>query len=273
MKQYFSNPFREISQTVNAKTQITNLQKWHRVLAVIYAAQGLLVLLLSAHHDAPVKASYLVRDSLSSSVAGQTVWASAVHVIFNANLTYLLAAALFVATIINAIMSVKQLRYKDKYEASVKKGAVPLRWLNFAVSGGLLLVLVALISGVYDISTLGLMLTLLAASAVFGLLTERGGGRLSFVAAMATATLTGLVPICYLMHGAIYGDGRLTGYVYGVVVVMLAYLVATMLTVYFHRQKIGRWSDVFFTEKTFLVRQLVVWTVLTWTLFVGLLSA
>jgi hypothetical protein len=263
-----------IPQPRSATAKIESIQKWNLILAIVVVLEGLLILLFSRAYQLPLQLSYLVKDNLASAVTGETVWASAVRTLGHVNLSWLLAFTLFLAAFMHLIMTTDLLRRKQPYEQSLRKGVAPLRWWAFGLTGGMAAVTVAMVSGVYVLTGLMLLGALLMAAASWGVRAERPrSSRLSWVAHVVTLAVAWLIVASYGFSAWMFGDGRLTGYVYAAVAILLVWFALVSLLTHVRRSRTSRLADGYLAEQVYQWITLVALTVLTWTIFAGALWA
>lgn len=244
------------------------------MLAIVFILEGLAILLFGRAYQLPLQLSYLVKDNLSSAIAGETVWASAVRTLGHINLAWLLALTLFVAAFMHLIMTTDLLRRKQPYEQSLRKGVAPLRWWAFGLTGGLAAVTVAMASGMYVLTGLMLLGALLMAAASWGVRAERPrSSRLAWVAHVVTLVVAWLIVASYGFNAWIFGDGRLTGYIYAAVGVLLVWFALVALLTHVRRSRTSRLADGYLAEQVYQWVTLVALSVLAWTLFFGALWA
>ncbi len=132
------------------QANIEGLRKWNISLAVIHGLQGVLILILSGSSTLPVTTNYLAIDPLLSS-GGQPVLAAGTQTLFNVNLAYLVALFFFMSAIAHVVIATV---YRKRYESDLKKGINKARWVEYSISASTMMVAIALLSGVYDFSSL-----------------------------------------------------------------------------------------------------------------------
>lgn len=251
-----------------------NLKKWNVILAFLHAAQGVLILALSREVTVPVTTNYLTTDTLGSQAVGYTVWSPAARLLADVNLAYLVAALFFIAAIAHLIFATV---YRAKYEADLSVGVNRARWIEYVLGGGLLLVFVALINGVSDISTLIAIFALAEALALFSLLLEshrelgkkhpRVVNKMAFVLAITPWLITAI----YLFGAQAYGNQALPAYIYWVDAVVFVGFMSVGLNMLFNEQNRGRWADYFYTERAYMIISLAAKSALAWLVFFGTL--
>lgn len=276
MKLQFSNPFTSKPGVESPGEAQASLRKWNRNLAILHALQGVAILVLSPVREFPLTASFLTKDTLASSAAGHTVLAPASQVVHNLNVAYIIAAFFFVAAITHGLMATK---YRVRYEAELKKGLNRVRWLEYALGASLMLVAVAIISGIYDVGTLFLVFVLTAVTSLLGLMMElsnplpsrRAPEWMSYWAGCFTSVAPWLVILGTIIAAQLYGSGDVPGYVYAIYVSIGVLFAGYGAHMYLHYKKQGKWASYYYTERGYMLLGLVAKTVLAWQIFAGAL--
>jgi hypothetical protein len=276
MKLSFSNPFTAAPSKQSTDEINISLHKWNRNVAFLYALQAIVLLLLSATRTVPITVQFLTSDSLASAATGQAVLAPATHVLFNLNLAYLVASFLFLAALAHLLMAVW---YRPRYEAALKQGRNYLRWLEYALSGGVMLVGVAILSGIYDAGALLLIFAAVVVMSLCGLVMEahnsltkrRPVSWLSYGVGCLAGIVPWLVIAISLIAASVFGSGHLQGFVYGVYVSMLVLFAGFALNQYLQYKRPGKWADYYYGERTYMVLSLAAKTLLAWQIYLGVL--
>jgi len=277
MNIHFSNPFTSgpIRQNTNVTQQ--SLRKWNIVLATLHALQGIVVLLLSTDRTFPIVASFLTKDSLASDATGQFVLAPATHVLFNLNLAQVVAVFFFLSAIAHALMATK---YRRRYENDLKNGINRLRWFEYSLSASVMMVAIAVLSGVYDAGSLVMVFALTAIMSLLGLVMEAHNSKLtnkqapnwlSFIVGSVAGVVPWLVVAGYLVATNVFGSGNIPTFVYWIYGTMFVLFSSFAVNMYLQYTKRGRWGDYYFGERGYMVLSLVAKSLLAWQIFFGAL--
>src|SRR6202042_1776182 len=141
---------------INAAVSV-NLQKWNSWLAVLYLAQGIFLVLLSVTSTFPVQTSYLTLNSIASEVSGSSILGNGTRHLFDLNIVWVVALSFLVAAAVHGLAGTV---YRKKYEADLRKNANRLRWTSLALTSGLMMTAIIMLSGVAELSTLLLVFAL-----------------------------------------------------------------------------------------------------------------
>lgn len=263
------NPLK--SYSLVQKLMSASLQSWNKYLAVIFAVQGLVILILSANRTLPVTTSYLGVDSMQTQAQGQQVLATGTQHLFDVNLAFLVAAFFFIAVVAHVLQAVW---LRTMYEADVKKGINKIRWIEYAICAGIMMLLIGMLVGVQDISTLLMLFGATAGMSLLGLVMEvvnlgaRKVNWWSYVVGIIVGALPWFVVVIYLISGGVYGTAA-PAFVYWVVGVMLLIFAAFAANMYLLYHKRGNWKDYAYGERVFMFLSLVAKTALAWLVFAG----
>lgn len=145
---------------------------FHSVLAFLYFIQAGLIFLFSATRSVNVTGSYMSVDTLASNAGNGTVFAPAVHHVFDANLGGIVVTVLLLAAITHAFLAVGLKKKSQKDENIQTAQERRIRWIGLGASMVVAFYLVALVLGVRDITALIPLLTLCTLVAIAGYLLE-----------------------------------------------------------------------------------------------------
>ncbi len=250
-----------------------NLRSWNWVMAGLHAAQGVAVLVLSQDRLFPVTTDHLTVDPLTQ--GGNPVLVPATRHLFDVNIAYVVAAFFFMSAI--AHLSIASW-YRKKYEANLKNGINKARWIEYSFSASTMIVAIAMIAGIYDLSTLGMMFGLTAVMNLCGLVMEKANaGRetvdwTSYVVGSIAGILPWLVYALYVYGSAQFGEGGgPPTFVYAILVSIFLFFNVFALNMWLQYKKKGKWADYLYGEKAYIVLSLVAKSALAWQVFAGTL--
>ena len=248
-----------------------SLQGWNKYLAALFAVQGVVILILSANRSYPVTTSYLGVDTMQSQAQGAQVLATGTQHLFDVNLAVLVAAFFFIAAITHVLQLTK---LRPEYERDMKRGINRIRWIEYALCAGIMMVLIGMLVGVQDLSTLLLLFGATAGMSLLGLVMEvvnQGARKVnwwSYIVGIFVGALPWIVVAVYLLSGGLYGTAAPV-FVYWVVGVMLLVFAAFGVNMYLLYHKAGSWKDYTYGERIFMLLSLVAKTALAWLVFAG----
>ncbi len=257
----------------NNKITTSSLNKLNIVVVAALFVQAVVLLVISKSFSLPVVTHYLTVDSLASKAAGHTVWAAAARHLFDVNIALLLAMILLAGTVFYGLSAVW---LRKRYENDLKAKSNRLRWFNFGLAGGLSLVTIGLLNGVYDAALLMALFSLVALNALFAIVLETYNSKRQFANwvinsfAFFVWLMPWLILDAYLKGAIIYGQG-LSHYIYWLNGSIFVLFAASALNMFMTSKAKGRWSNYLFSEWTYVVLGFVTSTALVWQIFFGTL--
>ncbi|KKQ10766.1 MAG: hypothetical protein US23_C0025G0008 [candidate division WS6 bacterium GW2011_GWE1_36_69] len=123
-----------------------NLRIFNIVMGFFHFVQGILMVVLSNDFTLPINTSYLKFD-----VTTLTLQPTLNHV-YDLRVGYAIAAFLFLSSLAHFIISLPKVY--EWYVSNLKKGINYARWIEYAFSSSIMIVVVSMLVGVYDFSTL-----------------------------------------------------------------------------------------------------------------------
>lgn len=251
--------------------ELINYSKLHLIFVIGYLLQAVLLLILSKNVLIPITTNYLAYDPLLSS-GGQVVHSVGTSRLFDINLAWLLAGMLIVSAIGHIMFMTI---YKKQYMLKLKKGDSITRWVAYGVVSSFIVITLAILSGINDISSLLLMLAVSLFAGVFGYINEvlvRGGkvlARFVPLSAIKAIIIPWFVIVIYVFSTFVYGGNSINAFVYYIylTVILLQGSFIYMLKKQYSKQ--GKWKDLIYTEKIFFIAFFLLQLLVVWQVFFG----
>lgn len=259
----------------------TDVQK--RKLRLLNVQLGIILLVLAAaivvagnSATAPLTTQYLAKDVLATEAAGGTeVLAVATRHLADINVSWLVAKFL---VIFAALFLLLATGLRKHYEAWLDQGVNKLRWIGFGLGAGAMAVAVAMLGGLSD---LGKLLLIFALPVVLGVLLTAadliGPGRKLRKCVAIAALFVAVLPVAVIGLQAagsfVYGSHNLPPYLYFIYGSMLLFMVAFGLAYVLRLGNRGRWANVFFAERGFMLLGFAAAVVLALQIFAGALQS
>ncbi|MCA9333747.1 heliorhodopsin HeR [Candidatus Saccharibacteria bacterium] len=269
MKKLFSN-----LKKTKSKITYKSLNNWNKTMAALHALQGVLVLVLARDVSFPISTSYLTLDPLASQANGQPALVDATRNIFDINLAYLVAAFFFMSAIAHILVATV---YRSTYEANLKRGLNKARWYEYSISASTMMVAIAILSGVYDFSSLIMIFMLVAIMNGMGLMMEihnqttKKTDWTSFIIGIKSGIVPWIVIGLYFWGANTYGSGQIPTFVYWIYGSLFVFFNCFAINMYLQYKKIGKWADYLYGERVYMILSLVAKSALAWQVFFGAL--
>jgi len=253
-----------------ASARDTRLRLWNAVMAVLHFLQGLAMVILADKVLWPI-----TRTRYGFNAESETIFPETVSFI-DANLPLLVAAFLFISAF--AHTAIATVLY-DRYVEYLDRGMNPYRWYEYAVSASLMIVVIAMLAGVWDLGTLVGLFGLVAVMNLTGLLMERRNESTDETdwTPYWVGVLAGIVPwivIAITFIGTVTASGgefpEFVIYIYVSIFVFFNLFALNMALQYL---EVSRWEDYLFGEKTYVLLSLVAKSALAWQVYFGTLNS
>lgn len=247
---------------------LRGLQPFNAALAVLHAAQAVAILVLSADVTLPVTASFLEGPPGSDAARGSTT-------LFDLPIAPAVAAFLLLAAVDHGLMAGPARRW---YEERLLQGTNPARWWEYSVSASLMVVLIAMLAGISEVSALIALFGVNAAMILFGALMESTNrpGEPPDWKPFRYGCIAGAVPwIAIAVQLAVSQSetSSVPTFVFVIFVTLFALFNSFAVNQFLQYRGVGRWRDYIFGERIYLVLSLVAKSALAWQVFGGTLAA
>jgi hypothetical protein len=240
------------------------LRRINLVVGLVHLTQAALMLALSNDLALPVTAAFLRGDPVSARGAVP-------EVLFEVPIGPVVAAFLLLAALDHLAVAVAGVR--DWYDANLARGVNYARWIEYSASASLMVVLIAMFTGIWDITALIGLVGVNSAMIWFGLLMERHQqpGHPDWTA-FVFGTVAGLVP--WLAIG-IYLAGAATppGFVYAIFGFQFVFFASFGINQFLQYRRVGPWRDYLHGERAYIWLSLGAKSLLAWLIFANVLRS
>lgn len=236
-------------------------------VGLVHAAQAVAILLLAGDAALPVTAEYLQGPP----TAGDRGSAEPFELPFGPAV----AAFLLLAAIDHFAVASRWGR--DWYTRNLEREINPARWWEYSLSASLMVVLIAMLSGITEAAALIAIFGANAAMILFGLAMERvnGPGRPVEWSPFVYGCVAGAFPwlAIGLTIGVAEGEGsEVPGFVIAIFVSLLLLFFSFAVNMWLQYRRRGRWRQYLFGERAFIVLSLIAKSALAWQVFGGVLA-
>ncbi len=263
-----TQPRRQVEASA-AAASTTGLRRFNVAMGLLHLAQGILMLILSSSFALPVVTNFLYFDEATRSLLPRP------ETLVDIRIGPAVAAFLFLSSI--AHFTVASPWVYPWYSQRVRSGANPARWVEYSLSSSLMIVIIAMLVGIYDIAALLAIFGVNACMILFGWVMERynAGRAVTDWLAYWFGVFAGAVPwiaIGIYLFGAGAGtSARPPTFVYFIYVSIFVFFNVFALNMVFQFRRTGRWRNVLFGERVYMVLSLVAKSALAWQVFAGTL--
>ena len=251
-----------------------SLHRWNDVLALLHLVQAGLILALSFARDpmvtAPVVSGYLTYDATAETLV------NAQRPLFELPIGPAVALFFLFSALAHGLLAFP---LRGWYERTLARGQNPARWVEYALSSSVMIVIIATLSGIQEVGTLLAVFGLNAAMNLFGWSMESANeGRAKvqwnhYVFGCIAGIIPWLVIAVALWTGATEpGSEGAPFFVYLIFVSLFLTFNVFAITMILQYRKVGRWRDYLVGERTYMLLSLFAKTLLAWQVFAGTLA-
>ncbi|WP_161625189.1 heliorhodopsin HeR [Halosimplex carlsbadense] len=248
----------------------TRLRLWNGVMAVLHFLQGVAMVILSEGVLWPI-----TRTRYGFDPGPETIFPETVSFV-DANLPLIVAAFLFISALAHA--SIATVLY-DRYVRYLDRGMNPYRWYEYSVSASLMIVVIGMLSGVWDLGTLVALFGLVAVMNLSGLLMEQRNESTADTdwTPYWVGTLAGIVPwivIAITFVGSVTASsGQFPEFVIYIYVSIFVFFNLFAVNMALQYLEVSRWREYLFGEKAYILLSLVAKSALAWQVYFGTLNS
>jgi apolipoprotein N-acyltransferase len=161
------------------------------------------------------------------------------------------------------------------YVKNLKKHVNHARWYDYALSTSVIILVIALLSGVYDIAALIPLFCLNATMNLFGLMMELHNQKTEKTnwTAFIFGSFAGVIPwrvIAIYFVGATQ-NASVPTFIYYILASLAFFFLLFPLNTFLQYKKVGRWKDYLYGEYLYVILSIVAKTALAWQVFAGTL--
>lgn len=240
-------------------------------MGILHAIQGVLMLVFAlsvekfSQFKLPVWSYFLKFDMVQKRLV------TFPEKLFDVPFAILVAVFLFLSALAHFIIVMP--RTNKIYNRDLEKGINRFRWYEYSLSSSLMIVLIALLFGVYDVGALITIFLLNASMNLFGLLMEEVNQykQKTDWSAFIFGSVAGIGPWIVIVLNA-FGNSDpslVPWFVYAIVGSYFVFFNLFPINMVLQYKKVGRWSNYLYGERTYIVLSLVAKTVLAWLVFAG----
>jgi hypothetical protein len=151
------------------------------------------------------------------------------------------------------------------------------RWVEYALSSSVMIVLIAQLVGIADVAALLAIFGVNGSMILFGWLQERyhqpgDGGWLPFVFGCIAGIVPWLAVVIYVIAPGSTSDAEPPAFVYAIIVSLFVLFNIFAVVQWLQYRQVGRWRNYLVGERTYITLSLVAKSALAWQVFAGTLA-
>ena len=249
------------------------LFRWNAALTVLHFVQFAAMMALSLGVakvvTTPIVSSYLAFDQANRTLV------PAQRLLFDLPIGPAVAVFFLMSAIAHFAVA---LPARGWYERSLARGQNPARWIEYAFSSSVMIVVIASLVGIREIGTLVAIFGVNAAMNLFGWSMEAANeGRarpqwLHYIFGCFAGATPWLVIFIALWTGATAeGAAAIPGFVIAIFISLFISFNVFAINMVLQYRKVGRWRDYLYGERAYMIFSLVAKSLLAWQVWSGTL--
>ena len=243
------------STNLKSRTNLTfpRLRRFNLIMGFLHLIQGIFMILVSNGTTYPIFTNYLNFDIATRSLKPNT------QLFYELPFGPAVACFLLISAVAHFYLST--IGY-GRYVENLKKGMNPVRFYEYALSSSLMIVLIGMLIGLWDLGAIILLFTLNATMNLFGIMMEMHNQYTQKVnwTAFIYGCVAGFVPwvvIALYFVGAVNsGDAKPPAFVYAIVPTLFVFFNIFAINMVLQYKKVGSWKDYLYGERVYIVLSL-----------------
>jgi hypothetical protein len=249
-----------------ADTSTGTLRNWNIGVGLVHLAQAIAILILSNDFEIPVQ------SKVATGPPGTPLETE--KVFFDVPYGPVIAAFLLLAAIDHLLTGTVA---RGWYERQLARGVNPARWAEYSVSASLMIVLIAMLTGITDLYALIGLFGVNASMILFGWLMERENPPDRPVTwwAFSFGCFAGIVPWVAIAISIVTSQqegGEVPTFVWAILVSLFLLFNSFALNQWLQYRRVGKFRDYYFGELVYLILSLAAKSALAWQVFGGTLA-
>jgi hypothetical protein len=238
-------------------------------MGVFHLGQAISILILSNAFKLPITTSFLHFFPATKTL--QPVTETVIYLPFGPLVSvFLLLSAIAHFTIVMPGIF-------NWYVKNLKKGINYARWFEYSLSASVMIVLIGMLCGMYDIASLLLAFTLTAVMNLCGLIMEVHNQTTTRTdwTSYTIGCIAGFMPwvaiAIYFFGSLSTPEGQAPTFVYFVLPTLFVFFFSFALNMVLQYKKVGPWRDYLYGERAYVLLSLIAKSALAWQVFAGTL--
>lgn len=254
---------------IEMEKKFAGLRRFNLSMGFLHLIQGIFMIVVSNDTTYPIFTNFLNFDVASRSLSPNP------QLLYELRFGPAVAAFLLISAVAHFYLGT--IGY-TRYVQNLKKGMNPIRFYEYALSSSLMIVLIGMLIGLWDLGAIILIFTLNATMNLFGIMMELHNQHTNRTdwTAFIYGCIAGFVPwvviTLYFVGAVNSGDAKPPAFVYTIVPTLFIFFNIFAINMVLQYKKVGRWKDYLFGERVYIILSLSAKTVLAWLIFTGTLA-
>lgn len=257
--------------STNSKISFGYLRKFNGVMAALHFIQAVIMLVAGLtvtnikDFKLPFTVSFLTYDTSTQRLVTDT------NTLGSIPIGVMVSIFLFLSAIAHFLVVLP--RVNSFYNQKLDRGINYFRWFEYALSSSVMIVIIAMLFGVYDLGSIILIVGLNATMNLCGLAMEihnqttQRTNWTSFIIGSIAGIFPWIIILMYFLGGGNYS--QIPWFVYAIFGSYFVFFNLFPINMVLQYKKVGRWSNYLYGERGYIILSLVAKTLLAWLVFAG----
>jgi hypothetical protein len=250
-------------------SQLSRLRLYNLIVGLIHLVQAAFIFSRGNDFTLPINLTIIPGPPGTAPQAPDTVW--------NFPLGPAVAIFLLFAAVDHLLMAAPGVN--AWYNMNLRRKENRARWIEYSISSSLMIVLIAIVTGIMNLTALVAIFGANTMMILFGILQERisrpGEGK-TYWWPYIFGCLAGLVPWLAIAIQVVHtektaADGGIPGFVYGIIVSIFLFFNTFSINMVLQYKQVGRWKSYLFGESAYIFFSLVAKALLAWQIYANTL--
>ncbi len=249
--------------------KFSRLRRFNLIMGFLHLVQGIFMILVSNDTTYPIFTNFLSFDVATTSLTPSP------ELLYNLPFGPAVAAFLLISAAAHFYLAT--VGY-ERYVRNLKLGMNPIRFYEYALSSSLMIVLIGMLTGIWDLGAIMLIFTLNATMNLFGIMMElhnqhtKQTNWIAFIYGCIAGIVPWIVIMIYFVGSVNSGDAKPPAFVYAIIPTLFVFFNIFAINMVLQYKKVGPWKDYLFGERVYIILSLSAKTVLAWLIFAGTLA-
>jgi hypothetical protein len=254
---------------VVSEKKLAGLRRFNIVMGFLHLVQGVFMILVSNDTTYPIFTNFLRFDDATRSLTPDP------KLLYELRFGPAVAVFLLISAVAHFYLST--IGY-NRYVENLKKGMNPVRFYEYALSSSLMIVLIGMLTGLWDLGALILIFGINAMMNLFGIMMELHNQTTqrtdwtAFIYGCIAGIIPWIVIFMYFVGAVNSGDAKPPAFVYTIIPTLFVFFNIFAINMVLQYRKVGRWKDYLFGERVYIILSLTAKSVLAWLIWAGTLA-
>lgn len=253
----------------NFESKLKGLRNFNIIMGLLHLIQGVFMIIVSNDTTYPIYTNFLKFDIANRAlVPDPKLWYE---------LPFGIGTAIFLLLSATAHFYLSTIGYK-RYVENLRKGQNPVRFYEYALSSSLMIVLIGMLVGIWDLGSIILMFGINAMMNLFGIMMEYHNQHTkktdwtAFIYGSIAGFFPWIVIVVYFLSAINSSGAKPPAFVYAIIPTIFVFFNIFAINMVLQYKKVGKWKEYIFGEKVYIILSLLAKTSLAWMIFAGTLA-